>query len=193
MLWWREMKRVAILMAPGFEEAEAIITIDILRRLELSVDVLSCTDKVNVMSYHRVSIVADDLLSNNLNVLYDAIVLPGGPNGSSFLSQSSPVLDFIMHHDDNDKLICAICSAAARVLGGNGLLMNRKYVCSGNLWENIEGGVFVDKDIVMDGNLLSGKGLGKAFDFAFHIAALLLEDPPLVEEQAEHIYYPWFC
>lgn len=185
------MKRVAILLAPGFEEAEAIVTIDVLRRLELDVHVLSCSEDMMVVSYHGIAIVADSFLNNELNNLYDAVVLPGGPNGSAFLSKSKSVIDFIRNHDIHNKLICVICSAAARVLGDNKLLKGRKYVCSGEYWKYIDDGIYVDESIVMDKNLLSGKGLGNVFDFSFYIAWQLLEDKNIVKEQAAHIYYQW--
>ncbi len=122
------MKKVAVLLAPGFEEAEAIVTLDILRRL---------------------------------------------------------------HIDVEGKLICPICSAAARVLGAHGLLKGRRYVCSGDLWKAVPEGVYVDAPVVEDGNLISGKGLGHVFDFALTLSARLLGDDAPVREQAEHIYYPW--
>jgi len=126
------MKRVAVLLAPGFEEAEAIVTIDILRRLHIDVETLTCTSSRAVVSYHAIPMVADAILSERLDTLYDAVVLPGGPEGSVNLAASAEVIAFVTRHDEAEKLICPICSAAARVLGGNGLLKGRRYVCSGD-------------------------------------------------------------
>lgn len=53
------MTRVAVLLASGFEEAEAIVTIDILRRLNIDVDTLACAESRAVVSYHDVPMVAD--------------------------------------------------------------------------------------------------------------------------------------
>lgn len=71
------MAKVAVLLAPGFEEAEAIITIDILRRLNIDVETLACAQSRAVVSYHNISMVADSTLSERRDSLYDAIVLPG--------------------------------------------------------------------------------------------------------------------
>ena len=49
-------------------------------------------------------------------------------------------------------------------------------------------GIFIDQDIVLDKNLFSGKGLGRAFKFAFTLAKLLNMDKKEVNFQAEHIY-----
>lgn len=185
------MKKVAVLLAPGFEEAEAIVTIDILRRLNIEVETLACGGSRAVESYHAIPMVADSTLTERLTSLYDAVVLPGGPQGSVNLAASVEVIAFVKAHDAAGKLICPICSAAARVLGGNDLLNGRRYVCSGDLWQDVKDGEYVDAPVVEDGNLISGKGLGYAFDFALTVSARLLGDDAPVREHADHIYYRW--
>lgn len=185
------MKTVAVLLAPGFEEGEAIVTIDILRRLNIQVETLSCVESRAVTSYHAITMVADSTLSERADATYDAVVLPGGPEGSRYLAQSASAIAFVRRHDEAGKWICPLCSAAARVLGGNGLLKDRRYVCSGDLWQQVTDGVYVDAPVVEDGNLLSGKGLGRVFDFALTVAARLEGDDAAAREHAEHIYYAW--
>ena len=138
------MKKVAVLLAPGFEEAEAIVTIDILRRLQIEVETLACAESRAVVSYHDVPMVTDSTLAARQTDLYDAVVLPGGPQGSVNLAASKAVIQFIARHDEAGKLICPVCSAAARVLGGNGLLKGRRYVCSGDLWQNVTDGEYIE-------------------------------------------------
>ena len=185
------MTKVAVLLAPGFEEAEAIITIDILRRLNIEVETLACAGSRAVVSYHTIPMVADHTLSEKIDTCYDAVVLPGGPQGSVNLAASAEVVRFVAAHDEVGKIIAPICSAAARVLGGNCLLKGRRYVCSGDLWQAVEDGVYVDAPVVEDGNLISGKGLGHAFDFALTLSARLLGDETPVRDHADHIYYRW--
>ncbi|MGY5956588.1 DJ-1 family glyoxalase III [Kosakonia sp. BK9b] len=185
------MKKVAVLLAPGFEEAEAIISIDILRRLNIEVETLACAESRAVVSYHNIPMVADSTLTERINALYDAVILPGGPQGSVNLAANQEVLQFVERHDVAGMLICPICSAAARVLGGNGLLKGRRYVCSGELYETVRDGEYVDAPVVEDGNMISGKGLGLAFDFAFTVASRLLGDEIAARDHADHIYYSW--
>jgi putative intracellular protease/amidase len=71
------MKQVAVLLALGFEEGEAIVTIDILRRLHIGVELVSCAES-RAVSYHDIPMVADATLAERLDTLYDAVVLPGG-------------------------------------------------------------------------------------------------------------------
>lgn len=185
-------KKVAILLAKGFEEAEAIMTIDVLRRLNISVTTLACQDMLEITSYHNIRMFADALLERNMDETFDAVVIPGGPEGTVNLAANPLVVEFIRRHDEAGKWICPICSAAARVLGGNHLLKGRRYTCSGELYQDVKDGIYVDEKIVEDGNLLSGKGLGVAFDFAFHLGWKLTGDSANVDFQVDHIYYDFW-
>lgn len=108
------MKKVAVLLALGFEEAEAIVTLDILRRLHIDVETLACAESRAVVSYHDIPMVADSTLSERQQALFDAVVLPGGPQGSANLAANPAVIAFVARHDAAGKLICPICSAAAK-------------------------------------------------------------------------------
>lgn len=134
-------KNVALLLAPGFEEAEAIITLDILSRLGVQVTTLACQPYREVNSYHHVKVVADELLEANRDRLFDAVIVPGGPDGSKNLAANAAVIDFIRRHDEAGRLVCPICSAAARVLAPQGLLRGRRYVSSGTSSEGVTDGV----------------------------------------------------
>ncbi|EHD19578.1 MULTISPECIES: DJ-1/PfpI family protein [Brenneria] len=185
-------KKVAILLAPGFEEAEAIMVIDVLHRMKIDVTMLSCHDRLELSSYHNIRIFADALLEKNMDELFDAVIVPGGPQGTVNLAANPLVVEFIRRHDEANRLICPLCSAAARVLGGNNLLKGRRYVCSGELWRNVTDGVYVNEKVVEDGNLISGKGLGVTFDFAFTIACRLTGDKEDANSQVEHIDYDYW-
>ena len=182
-------KHAALLLASGFEEAEAIIILDILERLGVKVTTLSCGGDECTESYHHVSVRAEARLSDKLDDIFDAVIIPGGPQATVNLAENPMVIQFIDKHDRAGKLICPICSAAAKVLAPHGLLKGRNYVCSGTLFENVTDGVYVEAPVVRDGNLISGQGLGVAFDFAFNLALILTEDRERVYRQARHIYY----
>ena len=180
--------KVAMLLAEGFEEAEAIIIFNALCRVKIDVELLACQDDLVVTSYHQLEIKAHATLKERAETLYDAIILPGGPDGTINLGKNSDVIQFIQQHDKAGKWICPICSAAVKVLGKNNLLAGRKFTCSGDLFNLPHDGIYVDQDIVVDKNLFSGQGLGVAFKFAFTLAELLNLDKKEVRFQAEHIY-----
>ena len=186
-------KNAALLLATGFEEAEAFITLDILSRLGITVTTVACQPQREIVSYHGAVIKTDKLIEELQDShLFDALIMPGGPEGSKNLAASPAVAALIQRHDEAGMLIAPICSAAARVLGGNNLLKGRRYTCSGELGLEVTDGEYVMEDVVEDGNLLSGRGLGVAFDFALTLALRLTGNKGAVDFQSEHIYYrPW--
>ncbi|MUI54754.1 DJ-1/PfpI family protein [Aliivibrio fischeri] len=186
-------KHVAVLLADGFEEGEAVVFIDIMRRLDIKVDVLSCMETTALETYFETRISADYTLKDKKDVLYDAIMMPGGPKGTDNLSANLMVIDFLKHHIEKDKYICALCSSGAKVLAANHLLNGRNYTTGGGLEKKFTDGCFQDKKVVVDGRFISGKGLGVSFEFAFTVAKHLLSDNvEKVEWQAQHIYFDHF-
>jgi putative intracellular protease/amidase len=181
------MPKIAVLLATGFEDAEAFIVIDVLRRLKLTVETLACQDDKEVVSYFNQPVRADATLGERRDERYDAIVLPGGPQGARNLGKSAEVVEFVKAHLAAGKLVCPLCSAGAHVMSANGLLAGRRYTCSGENYKLYEDGTYVAEPIVEDRNVLSGMGLGYAFRFAFEIGAKFVS-PDIAHEQAKHIY-----
>lgn len=180
-------KKVAVLLAQGFEEAESVVTIDILRRLGIEVEILACQDDSMVLGYKGIQLLADALLAERQAHLYDAIILPGGPQGARNLGGNSEVLTFVKAHQVAERWICAICSAGAHVLAANNLLQGKRYVCSGENYKLYTDGCYVNAPIVEDGKLLTCKGLGLVFEFAFAIGSRLGK-VDLAQTEYEHIY-----
>ncbi|WP_370549715.1 DJ-1/PfpI family protein [Edwardsiella tarda] len=183
-------KRVAVLLAHGFEEGEAVVFIDIMRRLDIQVELLSCEESLALNSYFATPIQADALLADRQETLYDAVMMPGGPQGTDRLNASAMVLAFLRRHIAADKYICALCSSGAKVLAAHGLLEGRRYSTGDKLAERFADGEYVDRDVVVDGRFISAKGLGVSFEFAFTVARHLLADNVAkVDAQASHIYF----
>ncbi|WP_094752391.1 DJ-1 family glyoxalase III [Psychromonas sp. CD1] len=189
-------KRVAVLLADGFEEAEAVVFIDIMRRLDIDVDVLSCMETVMLNSYFETRITADKTLHSCMNETYDAVMMPGGPVGTDNLSANVEVISFLKKHIQQNKYICALCSSGAKVLAAHGLLKGKNYTTGDGLSDKFSDGNYQQEKVVIDGNIVTGRGLGVSFEFAFSVAKLLLgdeRDPKRnknkVDWQAEHIYF----
>ncbi|WP_394243835.1 DJ-1/PfpI family protein [Vibrio astriarenae] len=190
------MKTAAILLSSGYEEGEAINIIDILRRLQIEVSILSCEDALHLSSYHNVTIKADDYLYNNQDKVYDVLILVGGPPNTDYLGSHEPTKEMIVNHLKTGSYIAAICSSAAKILARNSFLKTHQYVCCGEFYKNYEDGVYVDRPIVIDGPFITGKDYGYTIDFAFAIAHLLLGDqrtrsPEMndIDWVAKHINY----
>ncbi|WP_022939881.1 DJ-1/PfpI family protein [Psychromonas hadalis] len=184
------VKHVAVLLADGFEEGEAVVFIDIMRRLDIKVDVLSCMETTALETYFETRITADYTLKEKYTETYDAVMMPGGPKGTDNLSANAMVIDFLKKHIEQQKYICALCSSGAKVLAAHNLLEGRNYTTGAGLNEKFSDGNFQDKKVVIDGNFISGKGLGVSFEFAFTVAKMLLADnQEKVDWQAQHIYF----
>ncbi len=172
------MSDILIILAEGFEEAEAVITIDVLRRLEFDVCLASLSDNREVVSSHNIKFIADETLNDCKDRDYRAIVLPGGMPGSANLRDNRTVIDTVKKANANGALVCAIC-AAPIVLSHAGILDNSKFTAYPGFEKYFNTPPLKDM-VVQDGNIITGKGPGAAFEFAMKIAQALGKDPSAV-------------
>ncbi|PKH04109.1 DJ-1 family protein [Psychromonas sp. MB-3u-54] len=166
------MKKVAILVADGFEEVEVITPVDFLRRAGIEV-IITSIGALNVTGCHNIVIHADttlDALGDDL----DGIILPGGMPGASNLAQSEMLIAFIRKMNNSNKLLAAICAAPALVLGKARLLNGRQFTCYPGFEKKITGANFRTESVVLDGNILTSRGPGTAAEFAILIIEYLL-------------------
>ena len=175
------MKRIAVLLADGFEEVEAVTPIDFLRRVGVQVDVLGVTGE-RVSGGHGVAVQADALLGAYRTVP-DGVVLPGGMPGAQNLADSAGAVSLLRVVAESDGLIAAICASPAVVLAPNGFLSGRRATCYPGFEDRFEETVtFVEDRVVVDGNRITSRGPGTAAEYAVAIIRYLLGDA-----QAEEI------
>jgi len=161
-----------IFLATGFEEIEAISTIDILRRGGVELTTVSITGEQTVLGLHQVPIIADTLFEEADFADGDAFILPGGGPGSFMLNDHEALKQLLINKNEQKKWIAAIC-AAPLVLGGLGLLEGKKAICYPGMEAYIQGAVLTDQATVIDGNIITGKGPGFALKFGLTILAVL--------------------
>lgn len=166
------MKKVAVLLAPGFEECEALMTVDLLRRAQLDTTMYSIHNTDEVTGSHNITVKADKKL-NELNELFDCVVLPGGMPGTKYLMESKEVNELIVEHFNQNRLVAAIC-AAPSVLGELQLLQGKKATCFPGFEDQLHGAEVLNQKTVTDGNIITAKGLGAAVEFAHAIITYLL-------------------
>ena len=80
--------KAIVYLASGFEEAEAIIPIDMFRRAGIDVTLSSVDQEKRVTGSHGIQIIADMDVSESNNENYDIVFLPGGMPGAVNLAQS---------------------------------------------------------------------------------------------------------
>lgn len=161
-----------VFLADGFEETEAIATLDVMRRAKLDVKTVGVTGKL-VTSSHNVTVKSDISLDD---VSYDGIegvVLPGGMPGTLNLEKSQGVIDCVKYCYENGKIISAIC-AAPSILGHLGYLQGRKATCFPGFEEELDCKEYTASHVETDGLVITAKGAGCAIEFGQAIVSLAL-------------------
>ena len=166
------MKKAFVFLATGFEEMEAIGTIDILRRGGIELTTVSITGEQTVLGVHNIPVKADKLFDEPDYSTADILILPGGGPGSQMLNGHAELKQLLVKHDEQGKLIAAIC-AAPLVLGGLGLLEGKKAICYPGVEPQLTGAIITDEPAVKDGNIITGKGPGLVFNFGLLILETL--------------------
>lgn len=165
------MKSAAILLADGFEEIEALGTVDILRRAEISVDTVSMNDRNEVISSRNIPVRADKLFTDMND--YDMLILPGGA-GAWKNRDDERVIALLKKYNEEGKMIASIC-AGPMALGKAGILKGKKVTSYPG--EEIEGylkdGIYLEEPVVTDGNITTSRGPATTFDFAYTLVGLL--------------------
>ena len=162
------MTKVLVLLAEGFEESEAIVPIDVWRRAGFEV-ITMALHGTSVTSSHHITVMADRPFDPEIE--FDVLFLPGGGVGTENLRNDPRVIDLIISAYERHKWLTAIC-AAPTVLGAAGVLTN-KWVTSHPSVKDSEAlhGAFYREDVVvLDGQLITSRGVGTALPFAFAVA-----------------------
>ncbi|MDE6659364.1 MAG: DJ-1/PfpI family protein [Eubacterium sp.] len=171
---------VYVFLADGFEIIEAMAPIDMLRRANVEVTTVGVDKKV-ITSSCSIPVTAD-IVSNEFEFKdVEAIVLPGGGQGTINLENSSLVQSVIDEAVQCQALVCAIC-AAPSILGHKGLLNGKNAICFPGFEEALEGANISKDYVVTDGDFITAKGAGVCIEFGLEIVRELVG-----EEAAETV------
>ena len=165
------------LVAKGCEEGEALTIADIFRRCELTCDLIGL-DTMTVTGDHGIEIACDGVLSDGFD--YDMIILPGGYEGVDHMKESALLMDTLKKMNQEGRWIAALC-AAPSVLDECGLLEGKTYTCYPTV--ATKSGNRTEDTVVVDGNILTGKGPALAWAFAYKAADLLGADSLTVKKR----------
>lgn len=166
-------KSCYIFLADGFEETEAISVYDILKRANISVELVSISSDKTVKGAHGLVVIADTILTEVEHLLVDAIVLPGGMPGTKNLNGSDMLKGLINNHYQADRVVAAIC-AAPMILGQMGILNDREATCYPGFEPHLEGAVLVkDRGSVVSGKIVTSRSLSSAVNFGLTLVEIL--------------------
>lgn len=170
-------KKVALFIENGSEELEFIAPLDIMRRSNLEVDLISANNEDFITSSHNVKIIADKKINEVNNILdYDAIVIPGGMPGSTLLRDNKKIIEFYQTMYNSGKLVAAIC-AAPIVLSAAGITDDKEVTSYPGFDKEINYKNYnSDKAVVIDKNVITAQGPAVAILFGYEIVNYLLQD-----------------
>lgn len=170
---------VYILLAPGFEDAEALVPADLLRRAGIET-ALTALEGEWVESGHGISVKADRTLAEVSLEQGDMIMLPGGADGYRNLGKSAAVETLVKDAVRQNIWVAAIC-AAPTLLGRWGLLEGKQAVCYPGMEKKLEGARVSEESVVRDGNIITSRGAGTSFDFALELIGVLAGEEKAAE------------
>lgn len=164
---------IYVFLADGFEEIEALAPVDFLKRAGVEVLTVGVTGK-NPCGAHGIRVEADVVLEDiSLDDNVEGVILPGGMPGADNLNNCVEVHKAIDFCNGKGKIISAIC-AAPFVLGKRGLLKGKKATCFPGFEQYLEGATVENDGVVKDGNIITARGAGVAWEFGAEIAAALV-------------------
>ena len=172
------MKGTYIFLADGFEISEALTTVDMLRRGGVNVKTVSIYDDRIVTSSNRIPVIADMAFgefrastSFGPCLKTDVMIFPGGMPGSSNLAAFGKLMDIMQQHYAEGGTLAAICAAPSVVLGLLPGLEGKKMTCYDGFEDALtaKGVEYVKEGVVIDGNIITGRGPGWAVEFGLAI------------------------
>lgn len=176
------MKGVYIFLANGFEEIEALATLDVLRRGGVDVKTVSVLYDKFVTGSHKTTVVADMTYGEFKAEVQldgtdesDVMIFPGGMPGTRNLAENGEIINFMRLHYAEGGAVAAICAAPGLVVSHLPSLQGKHFTCFDGFEDApvARGGIYEQKPAVRDGNLITGRGAGCAVEFGLAILAHL--------------------
>ena len=177
---------VYIILGKGFEEAEAIIPCDILRRGGIQVYFAGIGSNV-ITGSNGITVQADCTVEDMNLAETDMIVLPGGLGGVHSILGSPTAMDAIRQLHGNSKYIAAIC-AAPTILAKLGITDGKNATCYPGMEDQMGSALMTDANAVRDGKILTGRAPGASFDFGYLLLETLTDKNTSAQVRSGMVY-----
>ncbi len=163
---------IYVFLAEGFEESEALVTVDVLRRAGYTVLTAGVGGEY-VTGSHGITVKSDVLCDGLVPTdELEAVVLPGGIPGTPNLEKDETVRRFIDFAAQNHRVLGAIC-AAPSVLGKRGLLKDRVATCYPGFEAELLGATYEKASVCISDNFVTGEGAGAVFEFSLALCDVI--------------------
>lgn len=164
---------VALFLADGCEEIEALTVADLLFRAGIPCTTISVKETPVITSSHGITITADTTIDAADLEAFDMLVLPGGIPGTPNLAACKKLMEAVVSFagcEKEGKAVAAIC-AAPSILAHLGLLNGKKATCNPCVLDYLKdhGAKLTYARVTTDGNLITSQGMGTAIAFGLAI------------------------
>ena len=151
-------KRVAILVEEDFEDRELVGPLEALRGAGAKVTIVGPTAGVEFRGKRGNAVVTSDLAAGAANIKnFDALVIPGG-YAPDRMRMRHAMVDLARDAMASGKPVAAICHGPQLLISANAL-RGRTLTCWPSIAIDVKnaGGLYVDKPVVEDGNLITSR------------------------------------
>lgn len=180
------MMKARMLFATGYEEVEALTVVDLLRRAGVECLMVAADDSESVTGAHGISVHMDEKLSDITDDC-ELVILPGGIPGVPNLKANQKVEELVRAQNDRGAYVAAIC-AGPTALGEFGVLADKNATCYPGCEEDLKSKTHSEDCVVVDGNVITSRGVGTAIDFGLKLVEILT-DRHTADDLAEKIVY----
>ena len=163
---------VKIFLANGFEEIEAFTVVDLLKRADIDIKMVSMNDNNLVIGGHNIKVIADEIFNFEQCKNSNMIILPGGAEGVNNLKDNKELIELIKFYNENKKYIGAIC-AAPKILGEMNILQGKKATSYPSFISYLKGAEISGDSVVLDGNIITSVSVKTAIDFSLKIIEVI--------------------
>jgi len=170
------MKHSYLFLATGYEEVEALATVDVLRRAGMELTIVSIHKDRLVTGAHGITVAADKTMADVDLKDADWLICPGGLNGAINLYNDAVLTNALKEHFANGGHIAAICASPGVVLAPLGILNGRKATAYPGFEEELTkgGAIPTGQRVTIDGNVITGNGPASTLPFAYAIVEATL-------------------
>ena len=151
-------KRIAILVEDGFEDRELTGPRDALAAAGAAVTIVGPSAGAEFRGKRGDAVVVADIAAGAIRVKdFDALVIPGG-YAPDKMRMRHAMVDLVREAMDASKPVAAICHGPQLLISANAL-RGRTLTCWPSIAIDVKnaGGLYVDKPVVEDGNLITSR------------------------------------
>ena len=151
-------KRVAMLVEDEFEDLELTGPLEALRAAGATVTIVGPTAGATFRGKRGEAVVTSDMAAGAARMRdFDALVIPGG-HAPDKMRMRHAMVDLTRDAIEGGKPVAAICHGPQLLISAN-VLRGRTLTCWPSIAIDVKnaGGLYVDKPVVEDGNLITSR------------------------------------